>query len=152
MASALIKSKSDKEMGLVRSKHLSAWILYSSILSLPNEDLTLNVIDNIIGSICDTFPTGDVKGVFLKEVNLSIEAVHLLIESRAGALKSIDVIATNHKKIIIRNKNVLAKTIRSALEFLAHIPRLFQKHGNPIRKGFNLIFKGCLGQRGCFIY
>ena len=66
------------------------------------------------------FPQKDVKGVFLKEIGLGQEKLSTLIETRSGALRSIEILASASDDMM--SDPLILKTVtgvlRSALEYL----------------------------------
>jgi len=133
VAGDLQKPTKDKNPYLARSKMLAAWIIYSGILSLPDIDLTPQVTSEIIKSINNSFPKGDITGAYLKDMSLSMESIRLLIEARSGALRAIEIIAKEHPALLDSSRKVFERTLRAALDFLAHTNRVIQKFGPPIR-------------------
>lgn len=133
IAGELLKPTKDKTSYLARSKLLAAWFIYSGIMSLPTVDLTQNVTSAIISAINDTFPKGDIKGAYLKELSLPMESIRLLIEARSGALRTIEILAREHEELLDSAPKVFERTLRAALEFLAHTTKMIQKYGPSIR-------------------
>jgi len=132
-AQDLLKSKST-DAATARSKFLGAWILFCGVLSVPSVGESTNeIVSTILSQASASFPSGDVKGAFLKEQKLeSADQVRLIVESRSGALKALKVFVEQHPELVCRHSETIVRILRAALEYLSHTAKVVSTFGQPL--------------------